>query len=105
MEVEVNQVGMLTCMKALEMRGTEGIKESVLVEGSPLMEELLVHWQLFSGEAVYERENVCLLTSVFPPESRMARLISYVPTPQGLGMFICISGGVLSKRGGTRMRG
>lgn len=52
LEVELNQMGMLTCMKALVMRGTEGIKERVLVDGSPLMEELLVHWQLFSGEAV-----------------------------------------------------
>jgi hypothetical protein len=50
--VELNQTGMLTWMKAVVMRGAEGMKEMVLVEESPLMEELLVHWQLFSGEAV-----------------------------------------------------
>lgn len=52
LELELNQTGMLTCMKALVMSGTEGMNERLLVEGSPLMEELLVHWQLLSGEAV-----------------------------------------------------
>jgi hypothetical protein len=99
-EVELNQTGMLTCMKALVMSGTEGTNERVLMEGSPLIEELLVHWQLFSGEAVYEGANVCLVTNAFPPESNMVRLISSVPTPQGLGILICVLRVVLLRREG-----
>jgi hypothetical protein len=66
------------------MSCTEGINEIVLEELAPFTVELLVHWQLFRGEAEYGMESVCFSVKLLPPESIMTILIFSLPAPQGL---------------------
>lgn len=89
--LDENHTGKLIVKFVFWMRGTEEVKEIVLVEAAPFTPELLIHWQLLSGEAEYTTEVVCRVTKVFPNESKVVRVKDSEPAPQGFGIVIYIN--------------